>query len=41
MSVAIFTQEATELTTRSFGAVEVAPVERTVVVPEVTALIVG
>ena len=30
-------QEATELTTRSFGAVEVAPVLKTVVVPLVTA----
>jgi hypothetical protein len=37
VSVAILMQEATELTTRSLGAAEVAPVERTVVVPEVTA----
>jgi hypothetical protein len=32
---------ATELTTLKLGAVDVAPVERIVVVPEVTAFIVG
>ena len=40
VSVAILMQEATELTTRSFGAVLVAPVLRTVVVPLDTAEIV-
>jgi hypothetical protein len=37
VSVAILIQVATEFATRSFGAVDVDPVERIVVVPEVTA----
>jgi hypothetical protein len=41
VSVANFTQVAVELATRSLGPVDVAPVERIVVVPGVTAVIVG
>ena len=41
VSVRIFTQVAVELTALNFGEVEVAPVERIVVVPGVVAEIVG
>lgn len=37
VSVRIFMQVAVELTALNFGAIEEAPVERIVVVPDVTA----
>jgi hypothetical protein len=41
LSVSILMAVATEFATRSFGDVDVAPVDKIVVVPGVTAVIVG